>query len=61
MFYDGANITQLRAALRAFSLAPNKKLGQHFLTDANIADAIVKAAGPLESKTVLEIGPGAGR
>lgn len=37
-----------------------KSLGQHFLTDARIANRIVAAAETDESETVLEIGPGAG-
>ncbi len=60
MPYDGANITALRKALQAHGLSPNKRLGQNFLCDANIADAIVNAAGDLHNATVLEIGPGAG-
>ena len=60
MPYDGANITALRQALQAHGLSPNKRLGQNFLCDTNIADAIVNAAGELGSSTVLEIGPGAG-
>jgi 16S rRNA (adenine1518-N6/adenine1519-N6)-dimethyltransferase len=60
MEYDGANIKQLRSALLEFSLSPNKRLGQNFLCDANIADAIVQAAGDLAGAHVLEIGPGSG-
>ena len=37
-----------------------KSLGQHFLTDARIANRIVAAAETDGSETVLEIGPGAG-
>ena len=60
MPFDGANIRQVRQALMEYGLSPNKKLGQNFLCDANIADAIVDAAGELNGKDVLEIGPGAG-
>ena len=38
----------------------DKRLGQHFLLDPSILDRIVAAAGPLEGRTVLEIGPGPG-
>ena len=38
---------------------PKKSLGQHFLTDGNIARKIVSAI-PGEPKTLLEIGPGTG-
>jgi len=37
-----------------------KSLGQHFLTDLNIAKKIVDAIDGLSQKTVLEIGPGTG-
>ena len=45
--YDGADRTQLREALAAYGLAPNKGLGQNFLCDARACDAIVSAAGGL--------------
>jgi 16S rRNA (adenine1518-N6/adenine1519-N6)-dimethyltransferase len=41
------------------NVRPKKSLGQHFLTDANIARKIVSAI-PGEPKTLLEIGPGTG-
>lgn len=40
--------------------APRKRLGQHFLHDARALEAIVEALGPLEGRTVVEIGPGRG-
>lgn len=40
--------------------APRKRFGQHFLKDARVLDAIADALGPLESRTVIEIGPGRG-
>jgi 16S rRNA (adenine1518-N6/adenine1519-N6)-dimethyltransferase len=39
---------------------PKKHLGQHFLTDRNIAGKIVDAIQPLCTDNVLEIGPGKG-
>lgn len=39
---------------------PRKRLGQHFLHDARALEAIVEALGPLEGRTVVEIGPGRG-
>jgi 16S rRNA (adenine1518-N6/adenine1519-N6)-dimethyltransferase len=39
---------------------PRKRLGQHFLHDARALDAIVEALGPLDGRTVVEIGPGRG-
>lgn len=40
--------------------APRKRFGQHFLKDARVLEAIVDALGPLEHRTVIEIGPGRG-
>lgn len=37
-----------------------KRLGQHFLHDARVLEAIVDALGPLDGRTVVEIGPGRG-
>jgi 16S rRNA (adenine1518-N6/adenine1519-N6)-dimethyltransferase len=42
------------------SLGPNKRLGQHFLVDADIPDKIISSAGFRSSDVVLEIGPGQG-
>ena len=39
---------------------PKKHLGQHFLTDLNIAKNIAEALTGLGYKNVLEIGPGMG-
>ena len=58
--YDGAIKSQLTQALEEHGLRANKKFGQNFLCEKNTADAIVKQAGELKGKTVLEIGPGAG-
>ena len=35
-----------------------KRFGQHFLTDAGIIDAIVRAIGPVPGQAMVEIGPG---
>ena len=58
--YDGASRAQLREALEAYGLAPNKGLGQNFLCDQRACGAIVSAAGDLSQCHVLEIGPGPG-
>jgi 16S rRNA (adenine1518-N6/adenine1519-N6)-dimethyltransferase len=42
------------------TLKAKKSLGQNFLTDPNILQRIVKGAGPLEGRTVIEVGPGPG-
>jgi 16S rRNA (adenine1518-N6/adenine1519-N6)-dimethyltransferase len=40
--------------------AAKKALGQHFLFDAALLTRIATAGGPVEGKTVIEIGPGPG-
>ena len=37
-----------------------KRFGQHFLVDAGIIDAIVRAIGPKPGQPLIEIGPGLG-
>lgn len=37
-----------------------KSLGQHFLFDPSILARVATAGGPLEGKTVIEVGPGPG-
>ncbi|MCW5236821.1 16S rRNA (adenine(1518)-N(6)/adenine(1519)-N(6))-dimethyltransferase RsmA [Verminephrobacter eiseniae] len=37
---------------------PRKRLGQHFLTDRRIIDAIVQAIAPQPGQPMVEIGPG---
>src|SRR5207247_3771324 len=41
-------------------VTPARRLGQHFLTDANILRKIVDALDPTPADVVLEIGPGKG-
>lgn len=60
MEFDAANKSQLRQLMAENGLRPNKRLGQNFLCDKNAADAIVRTAGALTERCVLEIGPGAG-
>jgi 16S rRNA (adenine1518-N6/adenine1519-N6)-dimethyltransferase len=40
--------------------APKKALGQHFLFDPALLKRIAAAGGPVEGKTVMEVGPGPG-
>lgn len=42
------------------SIVPSKKLGQNFLFDLSLCEKIVRGAGDISGKTVLEIGPGPG-
>jgi len=39
---------------------PRKRFGQHFLTDEQVLDAIVRAVKPADDDRMLEIGPGRG-
>ena len=55
---DGYQMQPLREIIQ--TLKAKKSLGQNFLTDPNILQRIVKAAGSLEGRTVIEIGPGPG-
>jgi 16S rRNA (adenine1518-N6/adenine1519-N6)-dimethyltransferase len=50
----------LRAVIEHFGLRADKRLGQHFLLDANLLRRIVALAGDLRGRTVLEVGPGPG-
>ncbi len=50
----------VRATLDARGLRPQKKWGQHFLTDARILESIADAADIAPTDTILEIGPGLG-
>jgi 16S rRNA (adenine1518-N6/adenine1519-N6)-dimethyltransferase len=50
----------LRDVIRAHELSADRRLGQNFILDLNLTRRIARAAGPLEGRTVLEIGPGPG-
>ncbi len=41
-------------------IAARKSLGQNFILDLNLTRRIARAAGPLDSGTTIEIGPGPG-
>ena len=43
-----------------FAVKPKKFLGQHFLTDLNIASAIADTVDACPDLPVLEVGPGMG-
>ena len=42
------------------ALRPSKSLGQNFLVDSDVIDAIIEGSGVTEDSLVLEIGPGTG-
>jgi 16S rRNA (adenine1518-N6/adenine1519-N6)-dimethyltransferase len=50
----------LREVIARHGMAARRALGQHFLLDANLTQRIVRAAGPLTGRHVVEIGPGPG-
>ena len=50
----------LRDVISTHNLAPKKNLGQNFLLDINLTRKLARAAGPLKSHTVIEVGPGPG-
>jgi 16S rRNA (adenine1518-N6/adenine1519-N6)-dimethyltransferase len=50
----------LREVIREHGIEARRSLGQNFLLDLNLTARIARAAGPLDSVTVLEVGPGPG-
>ncbi len=58
MSIDG--LPPLRDVIERHGLRAKKSLGQNFLLDLNLTAKVARAAGSLEGKTVIEIGPGPG-
>jgi 16S rRNA (adenine1518-N6/adenine1519-N6)-dimethyltransferase len=56
----GDGLPPLRDVIRNHDLAAKKSLGQNFILDLNLTRRIARLAAPLESTTVVEIGPGPG-
>ncbi len=56
----GDRAPPLREVIARHGLDARKKLGQHFLLDANLTGRIVRQAGPLAGRHVIEVGPGPG-
>jgi 16S rRNA (adenine1518-N6/adenine1519-N6)-dimethyltransferase len=54
------NLPPLRDVIARHGLAARHQLGQHFLLDGNLTDRIVREAGDLAGRHVIEIGPGPG-
>jgi 16S rRNA (adenine1518-N6/adenine1519-N6)-dimethyltransferase len=50
----------LRDVIARHGLAARHSLGQHFLLDGNVTDRIVREAGDLAGRHVIEVGPGPG-
>lgn len=55
-----AEVSATRHILKAFNLRASKRLGQNFLVDSGVVQAIVTAAEISAGDEVLEIGPGIG-
>ena len=53
-------LQQARYALGELGIRPHKRLGQHFLIDADVIQCMVTAAAICPEDHVLEIGPGLG-
>jgi 16S rRNA (adenine1518-N6/adenine1519-N6)-dimethyltransferase len=53
-------LPSLRDTIARHGLEARKALGQHFLLDPALCARIASAAGPMEGRQVLEVGPGPG-
>ena len=54
------DLPPLREVISRHGLRAKRSLGQNFLLDLNLTARIARAAGPLDSGTIVEIGPGPG-
>ncbi|SFZ80887.1 16S rRNA (adenine1518-N6/adenine1519-N6)-dimethyltransferase [Devosia enhydra] len=54
------DLPPLREVIAAHGLSAKKSLGQNFLFDLNLTARIARVGGPLDGKTVIEVGPGPG-
>ena len=52
--------TETRDILKKYNISANKKLGQNFLIDDEVIDAIIDASNVNKNDLVIEIGPGLG-
>lgn len=53
-------LPRLREVIARHHLDARRKLGQHFLLDENLTARIVRSAGDLSGRHVIEVGPGPG-
>jgi 16S rRNA (adenine1518-N6/adenine1519-N6)-dimethyltransferase len=54
------DLPPLREVINRHGLRAKRSLGQNFLLDLNLTARIARAAGPLDTATIVEIGPGPG-
>ena len=54
------NRQQIEQWLASIGREPNRRLGQHFMIDANLIAKLVAQADLADSPVVLEVGPGTG-
>jgi 16S rRNA (adenine1518-N6/adenine1519-N6)-dimethyltransferase len=54
------DLPPLREVIARHGLVAARSLGQNFLLDLNLTSRIARAAGRLDDKTVIEVGPGPG-
>ena len=54
------NKAELCALLKRLDVHPSRKLGQNFLLDPNLLDAMVRESDIVAGQRILEIGPGTG-
>ena len=60
MLMDLNSLPSLQNTIATFQLSTRKSLGQHFLLDETITNAIATTAGDMHGHHVIEIGPGPG-
>jgi 16S rRNA (adenine1518-N6/adenine1519-N6)-dimethyltransferase len=54
------SLPPLSEVIARHQLIARRKLGQHFLLDGNLTDRIVREAGDLTGRHIIEVGPGPG-
>src|ERR1700742_3708506 len=57
---QAGTLPPLSEVIARHQLTARHKLGQHFLLDGNLTDRIVREAGDLTGRHVIEVGPGPG-
>lgn len=57
---DIQNLPSISQTLENFGITTKKQLGQNFIFDLNITSKIVRLAGDIAGKLIIEIGAGAG-